>query len=108
MKTIIKITAISAVLALSSIGTAQAWWGGPGGSNFGPFDGNGMGDFNMNMRGSGSGYGNGYGNGYGAPYGYGGPGGYGAPYGYGAPGGYGAPYGYGAPGGYGGPGGYGR
>jgi len=52
--------------------SAQAWWGGPGyggsGSEWGPFDGDGWGDFNMSMSGGGG------------PYGYGGyPGYYGAP-----------------------------
>ena len=114
MKNIIKIGIISSVVALSSMGTAHAWWGGgPGGGNFGPFsnNGSGMSDFGFSMRGNGrgngNGYGNGRGNGYGNPY----QGGYGAPYGYGGPAGYGAPYGNGAyppppPQGYGMPGAY--
>lgn len=95
--------------------TASAWWGGPGYGNGGPGYGNGngmmdsmgdmfgdgRGDFNMSMGGSGRSYGRG--NGYGNGYGYGNGNQYGSPYGYGAPYG-GAPYG-GAPygGGYGAP-----
>jgi hypothetical protein len=69
-------------------GTATAWWGGPMGSNWGPFSGDGWGDMDFSMRASGSGWGHGHGYGYG--YGY--PSYYGyAPYGYGYP--YGTPYG---------------
>lgn len=113
----LKVLALSALLGTFAAAPAQAqWWGpgwgggpwgGPGSSfsDFGPFDGNGWGDFSMSMNGGGRGYGNGRYYGYNAPYGYGYPyggytpygGGYGAPYGYGA---YGAPYGA-APYGYG-------
>lgn len=98
---VIWVVAFIGVLGLSA-SVAHAWGGGPWGGNrgwandWGPFDGNGFGDFSMNWGGRGSGYG------YGNPYGgYGYPGGYG----YGYPGG----YGYGYPGGYGGgyPGGHG-
>ena len=66
--------------------SAQAWWGGPGyggsGSEWGPFDGDGWGDFNMSLSGGGRGhgYGRGYCYGYGYPYyGYGPYGGWGGP-----------------------------
>ena len=90
--TILRFTALAAVLALST-STARAWWGGPGwgGSDWGPFTGDSFGDFDMSMSGGGHGYGRGrgYGYGYGHPYygGWGGPWGYGGyPYGgWGAP-----------------------
>jgi hypothetical protein len=97
MKTFVKTLAVAGVVGLAALsaGEAKAWWGWGGPWSGGPFDGNGMGDFNMSMRGSGSGYGHGYGHPYGGgygPWGGYGPYGYGAPYG-GAPyGGYGAPY----------------
>ena len=85
MNHLIKTGLLGLALSLGHIGASQAWWGGPGGGSYGPFNGNGFGDFNMSMRGNGRG--NGYGQQYGQPY----YGGYGAPYGYGAPGGYGSP-----------------
>jgi hypothetical protein len=84
--------------------SAQAWWGGgPGGwgNEWGPFDGDGFGDFNMSM--SGGGRGHGYGRGYGYGYGYPYYGGWGGPYGYGGYpgyGGWGGPWGGGYPGYY--------
>ena len=86
------IAAFVAGMASLPMQSAQAWWGGGpgyGGSDWGPFDGDGWGDFNMSMSGGGRGhgYGRGYGYGYGYPY-YG--------YGYGSPGI--EPYGYAFPG----------
>ena len=83
MKTIVRTTAIAALLAASA--SASAWWGGPGWSNWGDdFFGDGFGDFNMSMNTHTSGWGRGHGyNSYApyyAPYAYG-PYGYGAPYG---------------------------
>ncbi len=77
-----KISAIAAVIAMVSAGSASAWWGGPGGygnnwMNDRMGDGMGDGAFNMNMnantsaRGWGRGYNRYNGYGYGAPYGYG-------------------------------------
>lgn len=97
MKKLLKTLAITTVIGAAALAAsdAKAWWGwGPWGG--GPFDGSGLGDFNLSFRGSGSGYG--YGHpyyGYGPGYWGGGPwGGYGYPYGGGYPGYWGAPYAY--------------
>jgi len=110
MKTLAKAIAFSAAFGIAAISApANAWWGPWGGNNGGPWgnngygnnwndwmgDGNGWGDFNMNMSGGGRGWGrNRYYDSYNyAPY-------YGAPYGYGYAPYYGAPYGAPAPYGY--------
>ncbi len=54
-------------------------WDSGWGNDWGPFDGDGFGDFDMSMSGGGRGSGYGRGYGYGRDYGYGGYG----PYGYG-------------------------
>ena len=92
MKTVTTLIS-AATLAVASTAATAFWGGGPGGygNEWGPFDGDGFGDFNMSMSGGGRGhgYGRGYGYGYGYPYyGYGPYGGWGGPYG-----GWGGPYG---------------
>jgi len=95
MNTISKIGLAAAIAlpALFSMQSANAWWGGPGGSGGGPWSGmtDMFGDVDSNF----SSRGWGRGSGYTAPYygyGYGGyPGAYGGYPGMGGPGMYGAP-----------------
>jgi hypothetical protein len=108
MKIALKIVQIIAVTGILSMPftAAHAWNGNNGaGNEWGPFDGDGTGDFDMNWSVRGDGYGDGYGYGYG--YGDGSGHGYGSGYGsgYGPGPGYGAGPGYyDGPGGWGGPG----
>ena len=62
----------AATLAVASTAATAFWGGGPGGygNEWGPFDGDGFGDFNMSMSGGGRGFGRGY-NRYRDYYGYG-------------------------------------
>lgn len=80
---VVRLIAITGLLAMP-YSAAHAWggwgpWGnnhdGWGGSDWGPFDMDGFGDFELTFHGSGrgSGYGRGYNDYYGSHYGYGGP-----------------------------------